>query len=247
MHPRVAIDPKKLEEAVRQVERRVAADFPGSGLAALAHSLTEVAADTCSRGVRIRAPHWGLRIAGGAGLIGMAGALIFLLRFAQWPADRIPASDLAQGVESVLSTLILMSVAGIFLVTLERRVKRNRALEALHELRVMAHVIDLHQLTKDPGRGAAVSVANFSGDPATAPLSPTQIGLYLNECGDLLALLGKVAAWYVQGFQDAVVLQTVNEIEELVNGLSRKIWQKLTLLDQMTAPRAGDPALPTGG
>jgi hypothetical protein len=29
----------------------------------------------------------------------------------------------------------------------------------------------------------------------------------------------------------------VNEIEELTNGLSRKIWQKLTLLDQMAAPR----------
>ena len=30
---------------------------------------------------------------------------------------------------------------------------------------------------------------------------------------------------------DAVVLQAVNEVEDLTNGLSRKIWQKITLLD----------------
>ena len=35
---------------------------------------------------------------------------------------------------------------------------------------------------------------------------------------------------------DGVVLAAVNDIEELTNGLSRKIWQKLTLLDQMVGP-----------
>jgi hypothetical protein len=34
----------------------------------------------------------------------------------------------------------------------------------------------------------------------------------------------------VQRFDDAVALQAVNEIEELTTGLSRKIWQKLTVL-----------------
>jgi hypothetical protein len=63
-----------------------------------------------------------------------------------------------------------------------------------------------------------------------------QLSRYLNECSDLLALIGKVAAFYVQGFQDGVVLTAVNDIEELTNGLARKIWQKLTLLDQMVGP-----------
>ena len=40
----------------------------------------------------------------------------------------------------------------IFLVTLEVRLKRRRALAAIHELRAMAHIIDMHQLTKDPDR-----------------------------------------------------------------------------------------------
>ena len=43
-------------------------------------------------------------------------------------------------------------------------------------------------------------------------------------------MTGKVAALYVQRFDDAVALQAVNEIEELTTGLSRKIWQKLSVL-----------------
>jgi hypothetical protein len=39
-----------------------------------------------------------------------------------------------------------------------------------------------------------------------------------------------MAALFVQRFSDSLVLQSVNEIEDLTNGLSRKIWQKITLL-----------------
>ena len=114
----------------------------------------------------------------------------------------------------------------------EVRAKRKKALEALHELRVLAHVIDLHQLSKDPER-----IYGSDGAAAPDPGAAALLSRYLNDCSDLLALIGKVAAFYVQGFLDGVVLTTVNEIEELTNGLSRKIWQKLTLLDQMTGSR----------
>ena len=46
----------------------------------------------------------------------------------------------------------------------------------------------------------------------------------------MLSLTGKVAALYVQDFEDGVALQAVNEIEDLTTGLSRKIWQKLTVV-----------------
>ena len=61
--------------------------------------------------------------------------------------------------------MVLIGAAIFFLVTLETRVKRRRALAALHELRAIAHIIDMHQLTKDPewvlGRGGETGV-----DPA---------------------------------------------------------------------------------
>ena len=45
---------------------------------------------------------------------------------------------------------MLVGAGVFFLMTLETRVKRRRALEAIRELRAIAHIVDMHQLTKDP-------------------------------------------------------------------------------------------------
>ena len=53
----------------------------------------------------------------------------------------------------------------------------------------------------------------------------------------MLSLIGKLAALYVQKFDDPVALGAVNEVEELTTGLSRKIWQKIMILDRIIAPQ----------
>jgi hypothetical protein len=51
--------------------------------------------------------------------------------------------------------------------------------------------------------------------------------------------LAGIAALYAERFNDSVVLQAVDEVETLTNGLRRKIWQKIMVLD---APvRVEDP------
>ena len=47
---------------------------------------------------------------------------------------------------------------------------------------------------------------------------------------ELLSLLSKTAALCGQDSTDALVLDTVSEIEILTLGMSRKIWQKISLL-----------------
>ncbi len=47
---------------------------------------------------------------------------------------------------------------------------------------------------------------------------------------ELLSLTGKIAALYVQRFDDPVVITAVNEVETLCTGLSRKIWQKIMII-----------------
>ena len=49
----------------------------------------------------------------------------------------------------------------------------------------------------------------------------------------MLSITGKVAALYIQDFDDDVALAAVNEVENLTNGLSRKIWQKLMIVYAM--------------
>jgi hypothetical protein len=71
---------------------------------------------------------------------------------------------------------------------------------------------------------------------------------YLDYCSESLALISKIAALYVQGFQDPVLLDAVDDVEDLTAGFSRKIWQKITILESFsrTAPavEAARPCLP---
>ena len=53
---------------------------------------------------------------------------------------------------------------------------------------------------------------------------------YLDYCSEMLSLTGKVAAVYVQGFEDELAVNAATELENLSTGLSRKIWQKILIL-----------------
>lgn len=141
-------------------------------------------------------------------------------------------SNFIQAVDAGISSIVYISAAILFLVTWETRIKRARALRAIHELRAMAHILDMHQLTKDPERAF-----NIGSDTASSPkrtLSPFELSRYLDYCSEALSLISKIAALYVQGFQDSVVLDAVDDMENLTTGIARKVWQKITLIDLMT-------------
>ena len=88
----------------------------------------------------------------------------------------------------------------------------------------------MHQLTKDP------SIINLPySQTESSPkrtLNKFELERYLNYCSELTALIAKVAALYAQGLPDQIVVRTVNEIEILCTGHSRKIWQKLIILNE---------------
>ena len=134
----------------------------------------------------------------------------------------------AQGVAAGINDVVLLGIGIFFLVSLERRITRRRALRALHELRSLAHIADMHQLTKDPERIIASGPATASSPERT--MTRFELGRYLDYVTELLSLVSKVAALYVQRFDDEVVLGAVNEIESLTTGLSRKTWQKIALM-----------------
>jgi hypothetical protein len=129
---------------------------------------------------------------------------------------------------------VLTGSALFFLITLETRIKRRRSLRALHAFRSIAHVIDMHQLTKDP------SVVLAQG-PATASspqrgMNKFELSRYLDYCSEMLSLTSKLAALYAQNLPDPVIIETVKDIEALTTNLSSKIWQKITILDTHGRP-----------
>ncbi len=158
----------------------------------------------------------------------IVAGLLATLHSLRAPTQSFQLVEFVQLLESGINDVVLVGAAIFFLVTLENRIKRHRALAAIHEMRAIAHVIDMHQLTKDPewvlGRGQETGVL-----PART-MSAFELSRYLDYCSEMLSLTGKVAVLYIQHFDDDVALAGVNEVENLTNGLSRKIWQKLMVL-----------------
>ncbi|HVV98937.1 MAG TPA: hypothetical protein VHB77_01285, partial [Planctomycetaceae bacterium] len=64
-------------------------------------------------------------------------------------------------------------------------------------------------------------------------MTPFLLCRYLDYCTELLSVTSKIAALYVQDFPDSDTLAAVDQVESLTSGLSRKIWQKIVILDQM--------------
>lgn len=214
------LDPVRIIETLERLNDRISARFPESGLSRVCAELVVTARHTAKRAAEIAAHNWPLRFAVGvvilAGVIAMANA-VKLLRLEEMEAN----VSLLQTLEAAVNLLILFGGATWFLVGLDDRLKRQRALDHLHTLRSIAHVVDMHQLTKDPH-----TLTNKSG----TALSADDLARYLDYCAEMLALIAKLAALYAERMRDPVVIDAVTEIENLTTGLSRKIWQKISII-----------------
>ncbi|MDO9383957.1 MAG: hypothetical protein Q7T86_13960 [Hyphomicrobiaceae bacterium] len=223
------LDATRIIETLHQLQRRVSERFPGAGLAAVCAELTAIAEQAHARAQAIRRPDWVLRgLVGGVLLLGLA--LLVSLGGIMLSSTR--ASDdlfgTLQGVDSAFNILVLMGASLFFLVSLEDRRKRKLSLQALHELQSIVHVIDMHQLTKDPS--TEIGEAPPTESSPVRVLTPDQMLRYLDYCSEMLSLASKVAALYAQSYPDPVVTQSVSNIERTATGLSQKIWQKINII-----------------
>lgn len=221
----------KIIETQQRLRARIDTRFPGSGLSGVAAELQAVAETAAVRAEEIRRPYIGLRLIVAALLLGAAAIVVAVAQSIRVKADLLEASTLVQFVEAGLAGLVLVGAAVLTLVTLEIRLKRRRALGALHELRAIAHVVDMHQLAKDPeGVMHRVPVTTESPKQQTTK-TLLEVNRYLNYCNELLAIISKIAALYVQDFPDTSTVAAVDDIESLCSGLSQKISQKILVLE----------------
>ena len=213
---------------IDELRDRIVADFPQSSLAKVCGELSDIASEAGKRCEWISQPRWALRLATAVIIAGIVGALDMAIVSFDLPNKPFALSEFVQLLEAGSNILVLVGAAILFLITIEKRVKRERALRSIHELRAIAHVIDMHQLTKDPAlvRGGIIATQH-EGKPK---LNAQEMTRYLDFCSEMLSLVGKMAALYVQNFDDAIALTAVNEVENLTTGLSRKIWQKIMII-----------------
>jgi hypothetical protein len=224
------LDPAYIIDTAERLHERVAARFPEAGLRRVSAELVSLSRDLAESARLLEQPIWWLRAITAAAVI--AGATLFIFVGTILPFDRFVeggAAQSVQGIEASLNTLLLAGLGLLGLVRAEQGIKRKRVFRDLHGLRSLIHVIDMHQLTKDPN----VLSAGYR-PTAKSPQRITdrfELAAYLDYCSEMLSITGKVAALFAQSVNDEVVIESVNDIEALGSNLSRKIWQKITMIE----------------
>lgn len=226
------LDDDRIIETLARLRDRIDNRFPGSGLARVSEELLNVAKESTAHIAYLAAPNWPVRVS-----VAVAIAAVIAMLAAGATQVRLTGGaqgwvDLVQGIESAINDAAFIGIAIFFLVRIETRLKRGRALRVLHQLRSIAHVVDMHQLTKDPEQ--LIAETPDAGSPPVRTMSRGELSRYLDYCTELLSLASKIAALFVERFDDPVTLAAVNEIETLTTGLSRKVWQKIAMLNAAT-------------
>ncbi len=236
------LDGEKVAKTVTSLRRRISERFPDSGLLQVCEQMERISAKTQQTSAEISSPIWWIRGTGWAliGLVGLIGVVLPFVLASGFTTEELTLRSFMELGDPVMNEIVLLGALVFFLFSLETRVKRHRALKAIHQLRSIAHVIDMHQLTKDPERVVSATYKSTNLSP-TPKLDQFQLRRYLDYCSEMLSLTGKMAALYVQNFDDGVALSAVNEVESLTTGLSRKVWQKIMILYNMSQ-RAEDLA-----
>jgi hypothetical protein len=221
------LDPVKVIETIDQLRLRIKSRFPESGLLKVCEHCMMIAEQARARAEFIGRPIYWLR----AIIILLVIAMIFGagLVIVYLPRHLMNFTDDWQTIEAITSEMLLLSAGLFFLVSWEKRFKRGRALSAIHELRALDHVVDMHQLTKDPERLLPDWIQ--SEHSPNMQMNAFELGRYLDYCNEMLSLVGKLAAVYVQRFDDEVALEAVTEVEMLIASQCDRIWQKIMFLN----------------
>lgn len=234
------LDAQHIASSLEKLEARIRDRFPEAGLARVCGDLIALARDNTRRAAAIGRRDWWLWL--GVALMlalcayGVARLwhLVDLAKIVD-PTRATSADNvytLVQGLDAFIHIFFVIGGLVFFLVSMEDRLKRRRALRALNELRSIIHVVDMHQLTKEPG----AIIGKPTPNSPKRTLTQFELGRYLDYCSEMLSLIAKIAVLYAQALPDPVIVDAVSDLERLTSNLSQKIWSKIALLH---APSGG--------
>jgi hypothetical protein len=226
------------ELLVRRIEER----FPQAGLAQACRELVQLA-DRMEVSLAVLArPHYLLRGGVALAVVIMVALVVGVFLGVAPRAERPAVGEFLQGLEAGVNDVVFVGVGIWFLTRMEAAWKRRRAMRTLRVLRSLAHIVDMHQLTKDPERVTGQGRFSTASSPRRQ-MTPFELLRYLDYCSEMLSLISKLAALHVQRFDDEQTLGAVRDIEDLTSNLSQKIWQKIMILDRVLNP-AERPQIP---
>lgn len=224
------VDRKKVHATIQTLALRIESRFPKSGLGKVCQSLLTISERSLTTIEWIEKPNYWAR---GFFYVFMTTVIVILLaslKELNLKFSTISIADLIQVTEAITSEIVLLSAGIFFLYNYEKRMKRNKIVKAVNELRAIIHLIDMHQLTKDPYVYLHLEEHKNTPYSPKREMSALELNRYLDYCSEMLALTSKLGFLYVQGFHDDICINIVNDLEQLSVALSEKIWQKISVL-----------------
>ena len=223
MYKELKID--KVIKTIDKLNKRIDERIPGSSLSQVCIGLHQTAKEAQTRITDLLKPNKWIRYSVVSVIIIFISALIYTFSILEWQFSKPNITELIQFTEALINDVLLVSAALFFLITFEQRIKRREILKELHQLRSIAHVIDMHQLTKDPSM-VNTQLEKTENSPART-MTASELQRYLDYCSEMLSMIGKIAALFSERLPDPSIVSAANDIESLCTGLSRKVWQKM--------------------
>jgi hypothetical protein len=230
------LDSDQIIASLEVLSTRIYERFPQSGLYQVSKQLLTFGKNAQADSEWVARPIMLLRIISGIFVLLLIIAVVWTLRnmlMLEELNELLRLENFIPLLEAGINDIIFIGAGIFFLVSAETRIKRRRVLNSLHRLRVFAHIIDMHQLHKDPER--VLERGELAPSTPKIELTTFELSRYLDYCSELLSLTGIIAGLYAQNSDDPVLIDAVSDIEQLTNGISRKIWQKLMILDLLDA------------
>jgi len=150
-----ALDEAKIIGTLERLRNRIDERFPESGLGEVAEELIAVGKEASECVAYLRAPNWAIRIAAGLVIAGMLAVLIVAIMTLQRP-DVHGLAEVVQLLEAGINDIVFFGIAVFFLLTIETRLKRRRALRG--DSRVAQPRARSRHASTDQGPGATAFV-----------------------------------------------------------------------------------------
>lgn len=224
------LDVQKVVSTIQRLKLRINDRFPNSGLLDTCTALYKTSLDTKWTMNWLAKGHFWLRGLSVLLILTIVAVLVWTIVSFRMNKNW-DIQDFIQTGESATNLLIFLSLAFYFIWTLEQKWKRSRVIKKINRLRELAHIVDMHQLTKDPA--TILLRQNRTENSPERNLSQFQLSRYLDYSVEMFSLIGKLGYLYVTRLNDTVSTQAANDLEVLTTGLSRKVWQKIMLIQSI--------------
>ncbi len=225
------LDGQAVRRSAATLEHRIASRFPDRTLWEVCREVVgivdEINAGTGISRRRVRLARLLSRLGVVVILLFLGAAIVLAARDLADERDLLGPLDMLPLLETIINDLVFGGIAVFFLLRIPERMERARVLRILHRLRSLAHVIDMHQLTKVPER-----LERDAREDGGLDLDRTELTRYLDFCTEMLSLVGKSAALFAEHTTDGDVLDAVEGIEALTSDMARKVWQKIGIIQQ---------------